>query len=116
MAITVTDADNYFTDNVLHNDEWLNADRPSKERALNNAKIQIYRHYRKYNQAKKPVPDGAIFEQALWLLRIDDTMKRVQQGVRSINVNGISIQVDRIHNTFSPEVIAILGRRVGRSV
>lgn len=116
MAITVTDADNYFTDNVLHNDEWLNADRPTKERALNNSKNQLYRHYRAYDPINKPLPDEAVFEQALWLLRIDDTMKRVQQGVRSINVNGISIQVDRIHNTFSPEVIAILGRRVGRSV
>ena len=116
MAVTITDADTYFTSFVLHNSEWVDADLGRKQLALNNAANQLYRIYRSYDETTKPLPDEAVFEQALWLLRIDDTIRKAEQGVASIYVSGISISVQKVNLSVAPEVLNILGRRVGRTV
>jgi hypothetical protein len=114
MAYTVEDADVYFNEYVLHNDEWVNADYSLKQRAVNSAMKQLYRHYTSYNQETRPIPDEAVFEQALWVLRIDDSFRRAEMGVTAINVAGISINMANVNRSLSPQVIAILGRKVGR--
>ena len=117
MAITITDANTYFTSFVLHNTEWVDADQDRKQRALNNAANQLYRMYRhSYNETAKPLPDEAVFEQAIWLLRIDDSIRKSEQGVSSISVSGINISVQKVNLSVAPEVINILGRRVGRTI
>ncbi len=115
MAVDVTDANAYFDENILHNDEWVNADDPKKTRALNQAEKMLYRHYFQYDPVENPIPDEAVFEQALWLLRIDDTIRRAEQGVKSVMVDGMMIQLAQVDRSISPAVISILGRRVGRS-
>ena len=118
MAIILTDADTYFNTYVLNNDEWVNAATDKKNRALQQAQAQLYSIYQKYSldaTTNKPLlPDKAVFEQALWLLRIDDSIRRSEQGVRAISVNGITITLDKAYKTVAPEVIEILGRRIGR--
>ena len=117
MAITITDADTYFTSFVLHNTEWVDANPERKQRALNNAGNQLYRMYRhSFNETVKPLPDEAVFEQALWLLRIDDSVRKSEQGVSSISVSGINISVQKVNLSVAPKVLNILGRRVGRTV
>jgi hypothetical protein len=116
MAYIVADADQYFAESVLHNEEWVNADYDKKQRALNNAGNQLYRIYKRYDEVNNPLPVEAVYEQALWLLRLDDTLKRAEQGVRAVNVAGVSVTLDRINNTVAPQVVAILGRKVGRYV
>ena len=102
---------------MLHNTEWVDADQDRKQRALNNAGNQLYRMYRhSYNESTKPLPDEAVFEQALWLLRIDDSVRKSEQGVSSISVSGINISVQKVNLSVAPEVINILGRRVGRTI
>ena len=117
MTVTIANAENYFLNFVLHNAEWVDADAGRKQRALNNAGNQLYRMYRySYNETTKPLPDEAVYEQALWLLRIDDSIRKAEQGVSSISVSGISIGVQKVNLSVAPEVINILGRRVGRTV
>lgn len=116
MAVTVADADQYFNENVLHNEEWTEADEDTKLRALNNAKAQLYRYFRNYNEATKPLPDAAIYEQALWLLRKDDANRKGEQGVMQVTVSGISVLMNRGPAYIAPEVFRIVGRRIGQSV
>jgi hypothetical protein len=116
MAVTVADANTYFETNVLHCAEWGESDDATKQRALNNAANQLYRLYRTYNPATKPVPDVAIFEQALWLLRVDDSIMKAQYGVKSVTVAGIGVAVEDIGRYVCPEARMILGRRVGRYI
>jgi hypothetical protein len=116
MAITVADADQYFNENVLHNEEWTGADEDTKLRALNNAKAQLYRYFRNYNEETKPLPDAAIYEQALWLLRKDDANRKGEQGVMQVTVSGISVLMNRGPAYIAPEVFHIVGRRIGQSV
>ncbi|MBC9785507.1 hypothetical protein H1S01_13450 [Heliobacterium chlorum] len=103
----------YFRENVLHNEEWFTTEEATRQRALNCAEAQLYRAFRNYQRIDRPLPKDALFEQALWLIRMDETIRKSQQGIKSVSVSGLSITMDKI-NRISPEVIAILGCRVGR--
>lgn len=111
----LTQANTYFEENVLHNDPWTNADDPTKTRALNNASKVLYRLYKQYDETKYPIPAEAIYEQALWLLRVDDTIQKAEQGVKSVMVDGMQISINSIDRTIAPQVLLILGRRLGRT-
>ncbi|MBC9786289.1 hypothetical protein H1S01_17665 [Heliobacterium chlorum] len=111
--VDLSNANAYLTHRVLHNEDWMSADDITRQRALNTAEIQLYRLFRRFQPDIYPIPEEAVFEQALWLLRMDETIRKTQQGVKSVSVSGLSISMDRV-NPVSPEVIAILGRRVGR--
>jgi hypothetical protein len=116
INVSVDQAEEYFGTNVLFTDEWDSADYTKKEKALTNAENQLYRYYSAYNATDKPVPNEAVFEQALWLLRLDDSIRKAEQGVRQISVSGVTIAIDRAPDYIAPEVRKILGRRVGWSV
>ncbi|MTV50085.1 hypothetical protein GJ688_14000 [Heliobacillus mobilis] len=111
--VDLSAANAYLTHRVLHNEEWMTADDTTRQRALDNAETQLYRLFRRFQPDNRPIPEEAVFEQALWMLRMDETIRKTQQGVKSVSVGGLSISMDRV-NSVSSEVIAILGRRVGR--
>lgn len=110
MAVELATADKYFSESVLHNDAWVNADNDSKQRALNNASNILYRHYR-----NRTIPDEAVFEQAIWLLKISEARKQAEQGVTSYSVDGISVSLSQVDRTIAQPVLQVMGRRVGRS-
>jgi hypothetical protein len=110
MAVDLATADKYFSESVLHNDAWVNADNDSKQRALNNASNILSRHYR-----NRMIPDEAVFEQAIWLLKISEARKQAEQGVTSYSVDGISVSLSQVDRTIAQPVLQIMGRRVGRS-
>lgn len=97
MAITVNvaDANTYFNENVLHSEPWDKANDTTKQKALNNAEIVLYREFRDLYDVNDPdnqIPVEAIYEQALWMLRQDDTIQKAEMGVTGISVSGISVQ------------------------
>jgi|SRR5699024_1058931 len=108
MAVDLQAADIYFSESVLHNDVWISADNDSKQRALNNASNILTRHYR-----NRKIPEEAVFEQALWLMKISEARKQAEQGVTSYMVDGIQIAISQVDRTISPNVLSIMGRRVG---
>lgn len=116
MAVTVGSAEVYFATKVLHNDEWVQADPAQKLRALNAATEQLYRLYKAYNKTTKPLPDEAVYEQAIWLLRMDDSIRKAEQGVKQVSVGGVMVSVDSVDLKVAPQTALLLGRRVGRTV
>lgn len=118
QTITVTEAETYFSTEVLWTDEWEGATATLKEKALTNAENQLYRYYTNYDitDTENQIPANAIFEQALWLLRLDDSIRKAEQGVKQISVSGVTISLDRATSYIAPEVKRILGRRVYWSV
>lgn len=110
MAVDIATAEKYFSEQVLHNDAWINADNDSKQRALNNAVNMLNRNYK-----NREIPDEAVFEQAIWLLKISEARKQAEQGVVSYSIDGISVSLSQIDRSISPNVIQMLGRRTGRS-
>ncbi|GEK57119.1 hypothetical protein CHL76_02190 [Marinococcus halophilus] len=116
MAISKETANTYFEEEVFDNAAWTNANESDKDRALKNASNVLYRYYSQFDPERRPIPDEAVFEQAIWLLKVSEARKQSEQGVTSYSIDGISVQLSQIDRTISPQVKAILGRRVGRSV
>ena len=114
---TYEEADSYFLNEVYHNAAWLEADEDKRKRALNNAANELYTHFSKYDRDKKPLPNKAIYEQALWIMRKDDTILRAEQGVTNVNLAGaIQLSMSGKSQKISPAVTQLLGRRRGRYV
>ena len=100
----------YITQNILKNEVFLKATGEEQQRAVIEAEQQLKNFYGKNSE----FPDEAIAYQTLWLLRIDDAVQRAEQGVSSINLNGISISLNSSRPIIAPEVFQLLGRRIGR--
>jgi len=116
MAVSLGNAETYFATKVLHNTEWVEADPVTKQMALSNAEVQLYRIYNNYDPNEKPLPDEAVFEQALWMLRIDDSIRKAEQGVKTVSVSGVAVVVEAVNLSVAPNAALILGRRIGRTV
>jgi hypothetical protein len=122
MAVPVTTADAYFQNEVLLNDAWVNASVEMRQRALKNAENMLYRFYRAFDAETKPVPEVAIYEQAYFLLLVDETIQKSALGVKQVSVSGLSISVDAPSYPISPEVKMLMvkhgagGVKLGRSV
>ena len=104
--VSVEDAQTYFDTYVLHTDAWDEATETEHTKSLNQAENDLYEFFsEKFNQKDSPLPDEAIFEQALWLLRIDDALQRAEMGVRNLSVDGINITVASSPPKVGPRAI-----------
>lgn len=111
MAVDVQSADKYFDEYVFHNDAWVNATEPIKQRALNNAAMILKRYY----GTRRTIPDEAVFEQAHWLMKVSEAQRQAERGVTSYSIDGISVSMSNVDRTIAPTALSILGRRVGTS-
>lgn len=109
------DAVQYFETEVLFNDPWTTAENAKQLRALKNAENLLYSTFSMYNRDKKPLPQNAIFEQALWLLRQDDTTLKAELGYTSISLSGeINVSVNSNVPKIAPNVTAIIRKSRGK--
>ena len=108
----------YFDGEVLHNDAWIAADELKRKRALKNAENVLYSHFTVFKPETKPLPAAAVFEQALWLLRQDDTTLKAELGYTNMSLSGeISVSMNSNVPKIAPNVNVILRkarRKVGR--
>jgi hypothetical protein len=96
LTVSLSDANVYFTVEVLHSKPWDKADDTTKQKALNNAERVLYRFYRELydlTDETKKMPATAIYEQALWMLRQDESIQQEDFGVTGLGVGSINIQM-----------------------
>lgn len=113
MAVSLEMADTYFREEVFLNDAWVNATEDQKSRALKNAENQLYRYYSKFDKVEKPLPDVAVYEQAYFLMLVDETIQKAQHGVKQVSVSGISVSTEATTYPISPEVRMIVMKETG---
>lgn len=111
MTVDIEAATKYFDEEVFHNELWTSADDKSKSRALKNADNMLSRHY-----PNRDIPNEAVFEQALWVMKVSDARKQAEQGVVSYSIDGISVSLSQVDRSIAPNVLQIVGRRVGQSI
>lgn len=117
--ITVSDVNQYIQDNVLHSKLWDNASTQDQTKAVNQAKNMLLKFLPDHYPDSDSLPVEDVAEQALWLLKLDDSMQRAEMGALMITVDGISIQLKDMDRTISPKILAQHGlssirrRRVG---
>jgi hypothetical protein len=106
QTVTVADAKTYFDTYVLHSDAWDEADVTKQTKALNQAEKDLYEVFTDYNidDPTKQLPKEAVYEQALWLLRIDDALQKAEMGVKNLTVEGISISMSYAPPRIGPRV------------
>ena len=114
--ITYEEASAYFETEVLHNTAWVEANEDTRKRALKAAENELYNEFPRYDREKRPVPAKAQFEQALWLLRKDDSILKAEMGVTNINLSGeFSMGLGGKVSKISPNAMRyIRTKRVGR--
>ena len=91
----IQEAYNYFYNERLFSDTWINATDKQQNQALNMATNQIKRLVKDINLDNEDVKK-AVFEQALYLLETQnsDRAKLIEQGVTSFSVEGLSESYD----------------------
>lgn len=111
--VDIQTADLYFQTEVFLNDSWVNATDEQKGRALKNAENQLYRYFSEFNPNTRPLPDQAVFEQAYFLMLVDETIQKSALGVKQVSVGGVSISVNSSSYPLSPEVSLIIKQHTG---
>src|SRR5690606_42159920 len=104
---TIADANTYFDTYVVHNEPWTRADDNKKQRALNEAEVDLIEAYRQFYEDSSDLPDEAIYQQALWIRRQNETIMSQDFNVIGTSVSGISVQmIGRKYDNMSPDAQA----------
>lgn len=98
----------YIETNILHSKLYDNADTATKQKAVNQAVNMLFRNIDVY-KSKNDIPVEDIAEQTIWLLKMDDTMQRVEMGANSISVDGISIGFKDMDRSIAPQILNAYG-------
>lgn len=106
----LAEANIYFDTYVAHNQPWTMADDEKKQRSLNQAESMLYLEYAaQYDIDTQPLPDRAIYEQALWILRQDDVIMAQDFNVIGRGVGPVWTQMKGTqYSKISPEVKKII--------
>lgn len=102
-----TEISNYIDENIYHSKVWDTADSKARVKAVNNSERILKRVLRKY--LADEVPIEYIAEQAVYLMRIDDTFLRAELGATSITLDGISVSIKDKDRTIALAVLDSLG-------
>lgn len=108
--VSVEQVTAFVNENVLHSQLYDTATEIVRNKAINQAEIMLRRYLDVY-EVDEPVPTEDVAEQAIWLLKMDDTTQRAEMGATSISVDGISISFSEKDRTLAPAVLAKYGRR-----
>lgn len=103
----ITEVSNYIDENIYHSKLWDKADNKARVKAVNNSERILKRLLSKYLGAEVPVEYLA--EQAVYLMRIDDTFLRAELGATSITLDGISVSIKDRDRSIAPAVLDSLG-------
>lgn len=103
----------FIQDNVYHSKLFDNATDLQRKKAVNQAINTLLKHlpdvYKGRDKDTLPVEDVA--EQALWIMKLDDSFQRAELGATMITVDGVSVMLREMDRTISPVVLNAYGIR-----
>lgn len=112
----VTGVTDYINENILHSKVYDMATEDEKKKAVNQAKNMLYRYLPHVYRSEDAIPVSDVAEQAIWLLKMDDSVQRAEQGATSISVDGISIKYSDVDRTLAPAIQRTYGVRNTRKM
>jgi hypothetical protein len=126
MALSITDADIYISENVIDTEDWTDSDGERKQRLLNVASRTLLNRFKQFE-----IPDHAVYEFSAYLATVyNDTNKLQQYGVKQFSIKGIAFTFDgsltKDLNALIPQIVydlvgeangvVLSKQRVGRSI
>lgn len=107
----VNEVTSFINENILHSKMFDIATETEKKKAVNQAKNMLFRYLPHVYDSTESIPLTDLSEQVIWLLKMDDSVQRAEQGATSINVDGISISYADIDRTLAPAIQRTYGIR-----
>lgn len=103
----VSDVSVYILENVLRSEAWDSASDAARIKAVSNSERLLKILLPDFYPNEIPTEDLSL--QVLWLLKIDDTIERSEQGVNSLNIEGVSIQLNEMERSIAPIILKLKG-------
>lgn len=97
----------YIEKNIYHSNLWDKATEREKLKAVNNSERILKRMLTKY--LEQEIPIEYLAEQAIYIMRIDDTFLRAELGATNIALDGVSISIKDKDRTIAPAILDSLG-------
>lgn len=104
----IVDVAAYINTHVIQSHVWDNADHKLRTKAVNRA-VTMLTQILFAGQNVDPLPVELIAEQAVWLLKIDDSIERAEMGMKNIWVDGTMLTITEKDNSICPTVYKLLG-------
>lgn len=103
---TIDQVNKYIDETVVNSYFWDNADNRIKTKAVNRAEMILTTLL---GDIIEVFPVEVIAEQAVWLLKIDDTIERAEQGISNVMIDGTMINIKNRDTSIAPMVYKLLG-------
>lgn len=98
----------YIEDTVVQAYVWDTAPIAVRKKSVNRAEL-ILRNMLPDVFGDEEIPAPLLGEQAVWILKIDDTIERADLGMKNVWVDGTMITVTEKDNSICPTVFRLLG-------
>ena len=98
----------YIEDTVIQSFVWDNADIKIRKKAVRRAEITL-RNILFDVFGTEEIPVEIVGEQAVWILKLDDTIERAELGMKNVWVDGTMITVSDKDNSICPLIYKMLG-------
>ena len=98
----------YIEDTVIQSFVWDNSDIKLRKKAVRRAELTL-RSLLGDVFGTEHIPVEILGEQAVWILKLDDTIERAELGMKNVWVDGTMITVSDKDNSICPLVFKMLG-------
>lgn len=106
MVYTLEQINTYVDETVVQSYIWDSATDKLKTKAVNRAEMVLTTVL---GDIVEVFPVEVVAEQAVWLLKIDDTVERAEQGIVSVMVDGTMISIKNRDTSIAQVVYKLLG-------
>lgn len=103
-----TDVSNYISNHVLQSYVWDNSSITVRKKAVNRAELILLTILGDIFHDGN-IPAEILGEQAVWVLKIDDTIERADFGMKNVWVDGTMITISDRDNSVNPLIYRMLG-------
>lgn len=104
----IVDVAEYVNTHIIQSHVWDNADHKLRTKAINRAYSMLVNIVFK-GIPIETLPVELLAEQAVWLLKIDDSIERAEMGMKNIWVDGTMLTITERDNSICPIIYKLLG-------
>ena len=120
MEDKIQQVHDFISEYILQSSAWDSATTEERKKAVNHSERTLKRLFPTVYTGEIPVEHLA--EQSNWVLKIDDTLQRVEMGATYITIDGVSISYSQKDLSICPFIMQELNlsegwnsrRKVGR--
>lgn len=99
----------FIDENILHSGVWDDSEEKLRRKAVNNSTLTLTKMLSRYFPNPEEISVDILANQAVWILRVDDTFLRAELGASYIQMSGVMVNIKDKDRSISPYVLDVLG-------